>query len=387
MLTSLAIKILARINLLLGLIFLKRKPRYNFSEIKSILVKRTDRIGDAVVTAPLLIELAKHFQVTVLTSGYNDFFLNKFLPTRVFTDKPLDFFAGLKLLAKNIFSVFNKKSIRLAEYDLFLDLNGLRELNVFLKIRRDNLCRYYASFNMGIWNLLFDYSGQEYPVLFSDKSLLDSCKYLVKRALGLDLNLADYMDLSGQMVSPKEFALREEFILMNISGVEKFRGPSLEIYADIVNRLSFQGKIVIMDEWGQPHFKDFRKYVKRNNLVFLCRDFSVWELLSIAAKSLAYVGSDSGITNLLQVPTHAVLFYGTGIPRAWRPFSKNPYNKKKIGKLTIEQTITSKNLKKKIIYSPLWCRPCFDIGCKRRICLAAFQAEVVAKEIEELIRK
>ncbi len=96
------IKLLARLNLYLGILLRKKSPRYRFSGIRSILIKRTDRIGDAAVTLPLLLALDKRFQVVVLTSKYNDSFLNKFLSTEISTDVPASLFGSLGLMIKGI---------------------------------------------------------------------------------------------------------------------------------------------------------------------------------------------------------------------------------------------------------------------------------------------
>ncbi|MDI6782459.1 MAG: hypothetical protein QME49_10225, partial [bacterium] len=51
-------------------------------KIKKILVNRSDRIGDAIITLPFLLELKKQgYELTIMTSMYNDFILNRFFPT------------------------------------------------------------------------------------------------------------------------------------------------------------------------------------------------------------------------------------------------------------------------------------------------------------------
>jgi ADP-heptose:LPS heptosyltransferase len=386
MISQLFLKIFARINLGLGLILAKRKPPYDFGQIKNILIKRTDKLGDAAVTLPLLLELNKHFKVTVLTSKYNDYFLNKFLATRVFSEKPLDFFSAIISLLKSPFSVLQKKKSGIPKYDLLLDLNGARELDIFLRIREMNLCRYYASFNLGLWNILLDYADPGYPVLFSKEHIIDSTRRLTRGALGLDLDIPDYTDFSPKMVKPQDFNI-EKFILVNIAGIEQFRGPTPGLYAQIVNALSFNGKIVIMDELARPHLKEFEKYARRDNIVYLERDFSIWELLYIASKSSLFIGSDSGISNLLQGTTHAVIFFATGMPRIWRPYSRNPYQKIKFGKTVLEETVTSKGLKKKIIYRPTWCNPCFDMGCARLACIKGMDIKFISNQINSMLKE
>src|SRR3990167_3468402 len=100
----LIIKILARTNLWVGFLLMKRHISYNPAKIKTILIKRTDRIGDAVISLPLLLELSKRFKVTVITSRYNDFLLKEFLETKIFTERPLSFIQSIKMIINFFFA-------------------------------------------------------------------------------------------------------------------------------------------------------------------------------------------------------------------------------------------------------------------------------------------
>ncbi len=376
------VKIFAFVILLIGKLVRQAKPSYKFREIRSILIKRTDRIGDAVVSLPLILELAKKYNVTVLTSKYNDSFLNKFVPTLSYINDPLGFSDSIKEIIRNTVFPVAVTEKHPPKYDLFLDLNGVRDLDSFLKMRKNNLCRYYAGFNMGIWNLFLDYAYPGYVGLFAKKHIVSAYARIIKDSLGFDAEIPDYLDLSDKMVKPEDFN-EEGFILVNIAGVNKFRGPSPDKYAEIINRLSFAGKIVVMDELGRPNIEEFKRYVKRDNIAYLNRDYSLWELLFIASKSILYIGADSGITHLLQVSANAFIFFGTGIPWVWKPYSKNTYVKKEISGMVFEETKNSQGLVKKIVYKPVWCRPCFDMGCRRKRCLE-FDFPAVVREIENM---
>ena len=176
------------------------------------------------------------------------------------------------MLSNSLLTSFQNKENNAPQYDLFLDLSGLRELDIFLKIKKDNLCEYYTSFNMGAWNRLLDYAYPGYPVLFAKKHILDSCKELISGALNLDLNIPDYLDLSDKMEIAGDFN-GKNFILVNISGIEKFRGPSPKTYAEIINAVNFDGELVIMDEPRRPHFEEFKKYIKRTILFIWIENF------------------------------------------------------------------------------------------------------------------
>ncbi len=115
-----SIEIIFRKILLQLLIFFKRKGNQNnildTSEYLNILLIRLNRIGDALVTTPLLYELKNNLncKITVLASRYNYFiFDNPFLTDEVivFNKKLQRISALIKLINKN-------------KYDVIIDLHN-----------------------------------------------------------------------------------------------------------------------------------------------------------------------------------------------------------------------------------------------------------------------
>jgi len=386
MFSSFLIKLLAGINLLIGLAFRKGlKPAYSFCEIKSILVKRTDRLGDAYFVLPLLRQLARDYDLTVLTSRYNDFFLREFFKTKVFCEGPLNMVGCVKMIFKTLFLRIRRKKTEHYQYDLFLDLNGIRELDIFNKVYQQNLCKYYAGFNMGIWNLLLDYCYPWYPALFRRKNLLEVYGEFLKKSLGIEVGISFGTDLSIRAKAPDGFSLKGDFILVNIAGRGKFRGPSVRFYAELINALDFSGVFVVLDELGNPNLEKAKMLVRKDNVFYLTRTLSIWELSYVVAKSKLYIGADSGITHILQHHTNAIIFFGGVEPQVWRPYSQNPYLKKRRGCIWIEETSTDQDRFKKIIYTPVWCRPCFDIGCRKPRCILGLEKneKIILQEIQK----
>jgi ADP-heptose:LPS heptosyltransferase len=386
MLVSLVVKFFSKINLISGL-FLNKKRKIDPGEIKTILVNRTDRLGDAIVSLPLLLELHKRFVVTVLTSKYNDSILKEFLKTEVFLESPASFWDSLKMIFVNFFCLLRlKKKAGVPQYDLYLDLMGIRGLDTFLKIKEKNLCRYYVDFNLGIGNLFLDYADNKNPALFARQNLVDSCRRLLKESLQLDLDVPDYLDLTSRLTRPDNFNVSAPYVLLNISGFNKFRGPSAEMYALIINEIDFPVTFLIMDDEDNPNITDFKRCIKKNNIFYLEDNYSLWQLLSIARLSVLYVGSDSGISQFLGAVTHCVIFFGTGEHMVWRPYSRNPYKKNNANGLVIEESMNSANHIKKIIYVPVRCRPCFDFGCIGYRCIRGMDIEVLAREITQTLQ-
>jgi ADP-heptose:LPS heptosyltransferase len=387
MLISLIVKFFSQINLILGLM-IRKKRKLDPAEIKTILVNRSDRIGDAIVSLPLLLELHKRFKVTVLTSQYNDAILQEFLSTEIFLESPAPFWNSIKMALVNIVRLLRlKKTAAASRYDLYLDLMGMRGLDTFLRVKEKNLCRYYVGFNLGMGNLFLDYADNKNPALFSSVTLVDSYRRLIRESLGLDLTIPDYPDLTAVISKPNDFNLSSPFILVNIAGFDKFRGPSAETYAGIINAIDFPGTFVILDEPQGPNTAAFKKHAQKNNLFYLKDNYSLWQFYSIARSGTLYIGSDSGISQFLGQATHCLIFFATGGHKVWRPYSSNPYTKKNIDGLCVEETRNSANQIKKIIYAPVWCRPCFDFGCRTYRCIRRMESEVLAREISLTIRE
>lgn len=204
MFKSLIIKIIAK--LLLGLS--GRRSGIDQRQIKTILVNRSDRIGNAVVSLPFLLELNKRFDLTVLTSQYNDFILNPFLKTKVVTDKPVKLGEVLRYLTVNLFRKSPDPAAgKTGQYDLYLDLVGIRGLRVFLSVRQDNLCSKYAGFNLGPWNRLLDYAYRG-SVELTRTGMCSAYRRLIKECLGIDIDIPDHLDLFERCVNPRIFYYR-----------------------------------------------------------------------------------------------------------------------------------------------------------------------------------
>jgi len=383
MFKSLIVKITAK--LLLGIS--GKRSSVDPRRIKTILVNRSDRIGDAVISLPFLLELGKRFDLTVLTSRYNDHILNPFLKTKIVINTPPKLGEVLRYLAGNF---IRKSPVRTsgqtAKYDLYLDLVGIRGLRVFLNVRNDGLCSKYAGFNLGPWNKLLDYAYRG-SVELTNTGMCSAYRRLIKECLGMDIDIPDHLDLSGNTRKPAGLALPDKYLLVNIAGSNRFRGPSPRSFADILNALDYKGSIIIMDEPGQPNIAEFREFINKKDIIYLRNDYTAWELLAISAKARLYIGSDLGITHLLQMPVDAVIFFATGSYAVWKPYSKNPYRRSRIGGIIAEDTVNSSGLRKKIIYRKVWCRPCYDIGCKGRACVAGLEKESpgISRQIQEML--
>ncbi len=384
MIRSIVIKIFAKFFLFIGRLLRRPVAGYDLSGIRKILVNKSDRLGDAVVTLPLLLELQKHYDVTVLTSERNDEFLRRFVRTQKWIGEPRPFPEVLAMLWRSLWNWGRKRVCKEPVYDLYLDLNGIKELDLFLRVWSENLCAHYAGFNMGLWNFLLDYSHPDYSVLFSNQHVLDAYRELVKAALGRDIELGDSWDPGDHAVVPAEVPTND-FIIVNVAGYEKFRGPSPVFFARLIEVCAPQVTCFVLDELGQPHASILKEKLRDVPNVYIAeRDFSVWELLGLASRARFYIGSDGGMSHLMQGPTNAILFFGDQRAVVWRPYSCAPYERRRgPGGLVIEQRVNARNFLKAILYFPGHCRQCFDLGCASPCCVNNFEkyADMIQREV------
>ena len=223
-----------RILGLLGTNLLYQNRRIDPAKVRRVLVNRSDRLGDAVISLPFLLELQKRFEVTVLTSAYNNTLFKPFLTTHIITQEPITLKGFTVAIFKNLFSLNFPRGQKKHKppFDLYLDLIGIRGLSVFLKIKKEGLARYYVGYNIFLWSWLLDFAYKG-SVELSGKNIVEGSRELLKESLGITLDIPDYVDLSPLMTVPSDFALPPSFILCNIAGFDRFRGPSLEMYAQL----------------------------------------------------------------------------------------------------------------------------------------------------------
>jgi len=139
-----SLEIIIRKILLNLLIFFKRKDNQNdkldTSEYLNILLIRLNRIGDALVTTPLLYELKKNLncKITVLASSYNYFIFDNSL----LTDEVIVFNKKLQRISTLI------KHINKNKYDVIIDLHDDVSTTVSYLIAFSK-CKYKIGFQKG----------------------------------------------------------------------------------------------------------------------------------------------------------------------------------------------------------------------------------------------
>ncbi|HQB94613.1 MAG TPA: hypothetical protein PK997_05310 [Candidatus Omnitrophota bacterium] len=210
---------------------------------------------------------------------------------------------------------------------------------------------------------------------------------MVCEALGVEITLASVG--GAHAVFPEEMP-PGDFVIINVSGHERYRGPALVFYAELIKEIAQRLGCFIMDELGGTHMPAIKEMTRgTDNVYYAERDFSIWELAGLASKARGYLGADSGISHLMGGLTNAIVFFGDQTSEIWRPYVPSGYEKCEYKEgFILERSVDPSGFLKAVIYQPVRCRPCFDWGCRRPVCVDAFLAvkEPLINVVLELFR-
>jgi ADP-heptose:LPS heptosyltransferase len=364
-------------------------------KIKNILVNRSDRIGDAIITLPFLLELKKQgYYLTIMTSTYNDFILNRFFPTTPIDHPVLSQESKPNLLWEeclqricNTLQMLDRnkskdKANKKPQFDIFLDLMlGEKSPEGLYYAYKNRLAKYYIGCNKGPLNIFQDYSLKKTLIELSEFDIIQYYEKLLNDGLGIKIKTPDNIDLeSFKKHQQKGFNFRFPFGVVFIGGESK-RNLTIKQWKILIEKLAEDINIVVIDDPKNlmlPKIKDVLKY---KNVYFIKNRYNLFELLTLTQKANFFIGMDGGGTHILSLPTNTMMIFSSEMKNPFRPHSNNSY-KTIISRndFNIEETKTSNNLIKAIAHKSLPCRPCFvKFECRKRECIKGIDVELIAE--------
>jgi hypothetical protein len=78
-----------------------------------------------------------------------------------------------------------------------------------------------------------------------------------------------------------------------------------------------------------------------------------------------------------------IVIFGPGSVNLWKPYEFEDYEPYAAGNTQILKSRGKYG--HMVVYNPIWCSPCFDIGCKERPCLNKLDINLLIKLIREHI--
>lgn len=373
--------------------YIKPKKRQKLNSGK-LLFFRNDRIGDAMVTLPVLRDLKKNYpdiKIDILVSSRNKFVFNNFdyVDEIIEYDRRLDdlnkiykipvlgsvlqfmlLIAIPYLTNKNIRGKINK--LRNKKYDAAIDLVGLKRNLLLGKI--------LTGFTIGPKSLgtyiFYDYYMDDNWVTAKDNDFITKkIEFVLKDSLGLifythikDSHLTNYSIINEN---------KEKYDLIYHRGAPELRRFSFEKEIEILKLLD-RYKVLVTDSGSNEHFKKLKD-------IFNSIDFKIFhsleELSLLCHNSKILLCYDGGQAHYLSQFIKTVTIFGPGSVSLWRPYEFEDYIPLTKDKNGCEVLKSKGKLGHVVINYPIWCRPCFDTGCKERVCLKKIEPGILVNII------
>ena len=362
-----------------------------------ILLIRNDRIGDAVVTLPVIRDIKLNYpdiKIDVLVSRRNKFvFKNLSYVDDViesnWTPENLSRLYKLPLLGE-IFQFFRytflpylfsnnfrqkinqlKDQLKEKKYDVAADLVGLK--------RNALLCRMISRFSIGPKKLLtynlYDYYIDSNWVALGDKDFMTK---KIENALINGMNLKLEKRNTSLPLTNNHLSRTEGFtydVLVHLGSTE-LRKLSAGKEKELIEYLSGLN-VLVTDKSETSNFYSLKKlFINKSNIKFKIFN-SLEETVQDCFKSRLLLCYDGGQAHYLSQFARTITVFGPGSVALWRPYEFADYSLLEKDTNGTEALISRGAFRHIAIYFPIWCRPCFDIGCREKPCLGEIRTDFI----------
>jgi len=383
-----------------NIISLIKPPRpYNGLPGK-ILVLRNDRIGDAMVTLPVLRDIKLNYpeiKIHVLASLRNRFvFEGKEYIDDVFVLEPSiwkkeNAVFNIPLIGRLLETIFlfvlpyrfdpefraEIDRFREENYDAAMDLSGAR-LN--LKLARKISSYTVGSMLFGRFWLYSFYINTNWVSQYDRDFMTRKIEKCFMAAFGFRFDKRDETPVL-KLATPPE----KDFDIMFHLGTTELRKLNFEREKELVERFSGL-RLLVTDAGPTDRFRHYSESCKdRPNI-----EFKLYRHLSDAAKDAArckiLVCYDGGQALYLSQFVTTLVIFGPGSVHLWKPYEFRDYIDMKNWKNGVKAIQSTGKYNHTAIYYPVWCSPCYDIGCQTRPCMEKISTAQIDEVIEELIK-
>ena len=366
-----------------------------------ILLLRTDRLGDAVITTPL-IKALKDFnpslKIYILASTKNqmifknnpyieDVFsikVDSWLKYKKITYSSPGFFASF--FKEQLFDIkFWKALIQLKRQniDLSLDLVGRKRTSFFGKI----IGKYCITHQLGDFSYLADYC-LEFPFVSPNprKHIIERYFYLASKGIK-NMEKVDPFNYGLELYICKETPIeKRDSILFHIGGTAN-RRLNNDRLLNIIKGTSkkVDNRIYIIDEPGNPNLEFFKDNLSNYKINFI-ENMDLQTLIEFTAGEifLAFV-ADSGIAHIFNAITNTFVYYGQTAVWVWYPWDTSKPQHVKTYDNGVHVWQTKGKYLHRFIFYPISCSPCYEVGCEELYCLQPLEPEFFVEQINGMI--
>ncbi len=349
----------------------KLKPRKSFNGIpQRILLIRNDRIGDAVVTLSVIESIKLNYpemKVEVLASSKNKFVFEKsgYVDDIIVLDWAEERSGIVKQFFDESFKV-TARGLKYREYDAVIDLVGLKR-NILLS-------KYLSGFTVGPRKLgvyvQYDYYGDSNWVTLSDEDNMTSkVEAVIKEALNLTFE---------KKPLPTGFIKQESYeydVIIHLGSTPLRKLPAQK--EDSLVGLFSNYKVLVTDAKDNENFSRLKnEYGKEAGIPFRLFD-SLDELAEECMKARVLICYDGGQAHYLSRFVRTVTIFGPGSVELWKPYDPAGYELLEEDSAGVKALISGGSYRHIVIYYPIWCRPCFDVGCESVLCLSMINPDFI----------
>lgn len=381
----------------------KLKPNKLFKGLpKKILLFRFDRIGDAVVTIPVIRDLKLNYpgiELHVLASKKNSFVFRSVdcIDKLIVLDEEAEAhyiptFLRFQLLSyfwfffRKYFIPYIRKQennliakLKAEHYDAVIDLVGDKKLFLLTKL----ISNYSVGSRIFILSLIYSYQMETGWVDIQDEDFMaKKIEESITAPLGL---LFQKREFSLPFI-PFHFTEKktEYDVLLHLGGSEIRK---LEVKKEIKLIESLEGKkIIITDGDETPRFKQYREYFSHQPDTVFKLYKSLEEMRDDATRSRLLVCYDGGQAHYISQYVKSIIIFGAASHALWKPYEFEAYEFYRRWDNGVIAEKSKGKLGHIILYYPVWCRPCFDVGCKTKPCLQNIHPEQLLELITDNLK-
>jgi ADP-heptose:LPS heptosyltransferase len=379
-----------RINSLFSLI----KPARKYKGIpERILLVRNDRIGDAVVTLPVIRNIKMNYpdmKVDILVSEKNKFVFEDFNyaddviefswapanPGKLYKLPVLGGFLQFirYVIFSYLFSVSFREKIghlKSKKYDAAADLVGL--------FRNALLCNRVSRFSVGprkfAVHIAYDYYLDTNWVSSADKDFMtNKIEQAVENALGLSFakrnTTLPFLNIDNG-TPPKE-----TYDVIFHLGTSELRRLNIEKEKKLIEFMAGL-KVLFTDSDETPNYVDLKNNFRNNYNITFKIFGSLRDAAPVCRNSRLLLCYDGGQAHYLSQFIRTVVVFGPGSAALWRPYEFSDYELLEESPNGVCAFQSHGKFKHIAIYFPIWCRPCFDVGCSEKPCLSKIESEFI----------
>ncbi len=366
---------------------------------KKILFLRIDRIGDAIVTLPFLRDLKLNYpalQIHVIASKRNyRYFTDAHYIDRLFEyheDIEFDYPDSFKrfffirqvshLLSLRLSNIFNKgkhnilAQLKSEKYDAVIDLTGDKRCILLSNL----VSKYNAGARVMFFSIFYKYRMVTTWVDINDRDFIyRKFESIIYEAFNMKLVVKDKsLPFKTDTLSSGETKGAFD-IVMHLSN-NNIRALSTVKEIELLNTLSVK-KICLIDYGESYRLNKYREYFKDNRNISFNSYTNMEEIRSYLSGAKLLITYDGGHSHYFSQFIKTLVIFGSTSPYLWKPFEFENYKLLKKWDNGVIAEKSDGQYGHVIIFCPVWCNPCFDIGCKTKPCLNNIQPEYVIEII------